>query len=126
MNAQTEAVASPIVDVVKHFVAAILIIAGITAFYYFSDVMLLYRVLVLLAVLASVIALEYTTSAGQQVWLFSQESKREVRKVVWPTRSETMQTTLMVFAMAFVVGLILWFLDMFLFWAVRMLTGQGG
>jgi preprotein translocase subunit SecE len=126
MNAHAESVVSPVVDVVKHFASAILVISGIVAFYHFSDVMLLYRVLGLLVIIAVVLGLEYTTVIGQRVWLFSQESRKEVRKVVWPTRSETMQTTLMVFAMVFVVGLVLWFLDMFLFWAVRMLTGQGG
>ena len=67
-----------------------------------------------------------TTEIGKNVWLFVLESKQEVRKVVWPTREETVRTTLLVFAMVTVVGLILWFLDMFLFWGVRFLTGQGG
>ena len=67
-----------------------------------------------------------TTEIGKNVWLFVLESKQEVRKVVWPTREETVRTTLLVFAMVTIVGLILWFLDMFLFWGVRFLTGQGG
>jgi preprotein translocase subunit SecE len=67
-----------------------------------------------------------TTDLGRTVWSFVLESKQEVRKVVWPTREETMRTTLLVFAMVFIVGLILWLLDMFLFWGVRILTGQGG
>jgi preprotein translocase subunit SecE len=66
-----------------------------------------------------------TTGLGRTVWSFVLESKQEVRKVVWPTRDETMRTTLLVFAMVFIVGLILWLLDMFLFWGVRVLTGQG-
>jgi preprotein translocase subunit SecE len=67
-----------------------------------------------------------TTELGRTVWGFALESRQEVRKVVWPTREETMRTTLLVFAMVFIVGLILWLLDMFLFWGVRFLTGQGG
>jgi preprotein translocase subunit SecE len=67
-----------------------------------------------------------TTEVGRAVWSFVLESKLEVRKVVWPTREETMRTTLLVFAMVFIVGLILWLLDMFLFWGVRLITGQGG
>jgi len=63
---------------------------------------------------------------GRNVWGFVLESKQEVRKVVWPTREETFRTTLLVFGMVFIVGLILWLLDMFLFWGVRLLTGQGG
>jgi len=60
-----------------------------------------------------------TTGLGSYCLEFVLESKQEVRKVVWPTRDETMRTTLLVFAMVFIVGLILWLLDMFLFWGVR-------
>jgi preprotein translocase subunit SecE len=67
-----------------------------------------------------------TTNLGRSLWGFILESRIEVRKVVWPSRDETTRTTLLVFAMVFVVGLILWVLDMFLFWGVRLLTGQGG
>jgi preprotein translocase subunit SecE len=67
-----------------------------------------------------------TTHIGRLVWQFSLDSKQEIRKVIWPTRDETTRTTLLVFAMVFVVGLILWLLDTFLFWGVRLLTGQGG
>jgi preprotein translocase subunit SecE len=85
-----------------------------------------YRVVGLLIVVLAVVGLMLTTSIGKSVWLFILEAKQEVRKVVWPTREETMRTTLLVFAMVTIVGLILWFLDMFLFWGVRLLTGQGG
>ena len=67
-----------------------------------------------------------TTDMGHNVWGFMLEAKLEVRKVVWPSGTETWQTTLMVFAMVFFVGLILWLFDMFLFWGIRFLTGQGG
>jgi preprotein translocase subunit SecE len=73
-----------------------------------------------------VLGMMLTTEIGLAVWSFVLESKLEVRKVVWPTREETMRTTLLVFAMVFIVGLILWLLDMFLFWGVRLITGQGG
>jgi len=72
------------------------------------------------------VAMMLSTELGRTVWTFALESRQEVRKVVWPTREETMRTTMLVFVMVFVVGLILWLLDMFLFWGVRFLTGQGG
>ena len=50
----------------------------------------------------------------------------EVRKVVWPTRQETIQTTLVVFAMVLVMGVVLWLFDMLLMATVKALTGQGG
>jgi len=80
----------------------------------------------LVALISAVLAMVLTTELGRTVWNFALESRQEVRKVVWPTREETMRTTLLVFAMVFIVGLILWLLDMFLFWGVRFLTGQGG
>ncbi|MEQ1638527.1 MAG: preprotein translocase subunit SecE [Methylococcales bacterium] len=126
MNVQTEAPASHLLDVVKQVISVVFVVAGIAAFYYFSHVALIYRVLGLLILMAVVLAVMFTTQLGQQTWSFILESKIEVRKVVWPTREETMRTTLMVFVMVLVVGVVLWFLDMFLFWAIRLITGQGG
>ncbi len=113
-------------DVIKHVASACLVIAGLSGFYYFSDITLLYRVLALVALVVVALGIALTTVKGRGVWAFVLESKQEVRKVVWPTREETMRTTLLVFGMVFIVGLILWLLDMFLFWGVRLITGQGG
>jgi preprotein translocase subunit SecE len=126
MKAQAEA-PTAVFDVVKQVFSVVFVVAGIAAFYYFSEaVPLLYRVLGLLVVVLAVLSLMLTTDIGKSVWLFVLDAKQEVRKVVWPTREETMRTTLLVFAMVTVVALILWLLDMFLFWGVRFLTGQGG
>ncbi|WP_262964238.1 preprotein translocase subunit SecE [Methylobacter psychrophilus] len=131
MNTQAEPAAS-VADIVKQVFSVVLIVAGIAAFYYFSadhssfkEVRLLYRVLGLVAVMLVALSMLLTTGLGRDVWGFALESRQEVRKVVWPTREETIRTTLLVFAMVFIVGLILWLLDMFLFWGVRYLTGQG-
>ena len=132
MNTQAES-SAPVADIIKQVFSVILVVAGIAGFYYFStdhadfkEVRLLYRVLGLVALISAVLAMVLTTELGRTVWNFALESRQEVRKVVWPTREETMRTTLLVFAMVFIVGLILWLLDMFLFWGVRFLTGQGG
>jgi preprotein translocase subunit SecE len=50
----------------------------------------------------------------------------ELRKVVWPTREETIQTTVTVLVFALIMGVFFWLLDMFLLYATRLLTGQGG
>ena len=113
-------------DVVKQVFSIVFVIAGLAGFYYFSEYPLLYRVLSLVVIVLIAMGLMLTTQLGQGFWTFALESKQEVRKVVWPTRQETMRTTLMVFAMVLIVGVILWMLDMFLFWGVRLLTGQGG
>jgi len=132
MNTQAEP-AAPVGDIVKQAFSVLFVVAGVAAFYYFStdhtyfkEVRLLYRVLGLVVTVLIALGMMLTTDVGRTVWNFVLESKQEVRKVVWPTREETMRTTLLVFAMVFIVGLILWLLDMFLFWGVRLLTGQGG
>ncbi len=128
MNAQAEDT-SKTIDVVKQVLSLSVVAAGIFAFYYFADVpgfTLLYRVLALVAVVLLALFIMLTTTLGRNGWAFALEAKQEVRKVVWPSREETMKTTLLVFGMVFIVGLILWMLDMFLFWGIRYLTGQGG
>lgn len=128
MNAQAED-APKTIDIVKQVLAFALVAAGIYAFYYFADVSgftLLYRVLALVTVILIALFIMLTTTIGKNGWAFALEAKQEVRKVVWPSREETIKTTLLVFGMVFIVGLILWFLDMFLFWGIRYLTGQGG
>ena len=57
---------------------------------------------------------------------FISGANTEVRRVVWPTRAETLQTTLAVLVVVLLVGIFLWLLDMLLLWAVQLLTGQGG
>jgi preprotein translocase subunit SecE len=123
MNTQTEA-STNVFDVIKQVFSVVFVIAGIAAFYHFSDVKLIYRVLGLLAVSGGVVAMLATTAWGSTISTFIIDSKIEVRKIVWPTRDETTRTTLLVFAMVSIVSLVLWLLDTFLFWGVRLLTGQ--
>lgn len=124
MNAQAEQ-ATSVADIVKLVLSPFVIIVGIVAFYHFSDLLMIYRVLGLVAIVSLAVGICFTTAKGQAVWQFMAESKQEVRRVVWPTRDETVRTTLLVFAMVFIVGLILWLLDMFLFWAIQLLMNQG-
>ncbi|MDD2758992.1 MAG: preprotein translocase subunit SecE [Methylomonas sp.] len=124
MNAQAEQDTS-VADIIKLVFCPVLILIGVVAFYHYSDLLLLYRVLGLVAVVSAAIGICFTTAKGRSVWLFIGESKQEMRRVVWPTRDETVRTTLLVFVMVFIVGLILWLLDMFLFWAIQLLMNQG-
>jgi len=127
MNAQAEETSNAF-DVVKHGLSLILVVAGVAGFYYFSDVAgftLLYRVLALVAIMLIALGIIFTTNAGKNVWAFALEARQEVRKVVWPTREETVRTTLLVFGMVFIVGLLLWLLDWGLLEIIKSLTGQG-
>ena len=125
MTAESES-KTAVLDVVRQVLAFALVIVGIVGFYYFSEQSLLYRVLALVAVVIVSAFLVLSTALGRRIWSFMKESRVEVRKVIWPSRQETTQTTLIVFVMVFLVGMVLWLLDMFLFWGVRVLTGQGG
>ena len=112
-------------DRIKLFVAFLIVAAGIVGFYYYDDQALIYRVLGLLAIILVSIGISMTTALGKSSWKFLQDSRTEVRKVVWPTRKETSQTTLLIMMSVVVVGIMLWALDTLLLWAVKLLTGQG-
>ena len=122
MNVKAEAKDSRF-DLLKWLVVAALVIAGVVGNQYFSAEPILYRVLVLLviAALAGVIALQ--TSKGQAFWVLAKEARVEIRKVVWPTRQETTQTTLIVVAVVLVMALLLWGLDSLLGWLVSLIVG---
>lgn len=79
----------------------------------------------MLAAVGIALALVLSTAMGKSFMVFLKDARIEVRKIVWPTRQETTQSTLVVVALVFVVGLLLWTLDAALFWGVSLLTGQG-
>ena len=106
---------------------ALLVLGGaVVAFYLYQDESTLLRVVGLLAATGISLAIASQTEPGRATLSLLQETRTEVRKVVWPTRQETMQTTLAVFLIVLVLGVFLWLLDMFLLWAIQALTGQGG
>ena len=113
-------------DKIKLLVAVLLIAAGIAGFYYFAEQALLYRVLGLLVVIAVSAFVALQTQMGMDAWNVGRSAVLEVRKAVWPSRQETVQTTLLVMVMVIIMGLMLWLFDMLLLWAVKLLTGQGG
>ncbi|MDH5485005.1 MAG: preprotein translocase subunit SecE [Gammaproteobacteria bacterium] len=125
MVAKAETQEAGKLDSLKMVVAIALLVSGIAQFYYFEGESLLYRVLGLLFFMAVAAAVVYTTVLGQGIWGFARDARTEVRKVIWPTRQETMQTTLMVVIMVLLVGIMLWLMDMVLRWGVLVLTGQG-
>ena len=112
-------------DKIKLLVALLFIAGGITGFYYYADQALLYRVLGLLVVLGTAVAIALTTQMGSDTLNFGRSAVVEVRKSVWPTRKETTQTTLIVLVMVVIIGLMLWLFDSILLMAVEWLT-QGG
>jgi preprotein translocase subunit SecE len=121
MSAKTDTQTSKL-DFAKLFSAAMLVTIAIIAFYYFADHSLLLRVVGLLVVIGIAVGIFLTTELGGNLIGFTHEARGELRKVVWPTRTETIQTSLAVIFMVIIMGIFLWLLDMFLFWLVRLLT----
>jgi preprotein translocase subunit SecE len=111
-------------DWLKWLVALALLLAGMIGNHYYSEVSMPLRMLVWLAILAVSGFVASRTQKGKWVLEFFRESRVELRKVIWPTREETMQTTLVVVAMVFVLALVLWGMDGVLVWLIGWLTGQ--
>ena len=122
MNAKAEATGSRF-DLLKWLVVAALVIVGVVGNQYFSAEPILYRVLALLAIsiVAGFVALQ--TTKGQSFFVLAKEARVEIRKVVWPTRQETTQTTMIVVAVVLVMALLLWGLDSLLGWLVSLIVG---
>jgi preprotein translocase subunit SecE len=124
---ETKVEESPtLVDTAKLILAVGIVVAGLVVYYYFGESSQLLRSLgVLVALgLAAVVALQ--SMQGQSLWKFIQAARIELRKVVWPTREETIQTTIAVMVFAVIMGVFFWLLDLFLLYVSSKITGQGG
>lgn len=110
-------------DPLKWLVVFVLIAVGVVGNTYYSAESLLYRVLAVtvLAIVAAVIALQ--TAKGKRFAQLLKEARVEIRKVVWPTRQELMQTTLIVIVFVLIVGLLLWGMDSLISWGVSGIIG---
>ena len=112
---------------VKIAIAALIAVGGMFAFYALVDRQpLVVRILVLLGALAAAVAVMWFTENGRTFLAFSRESWEEAKRVVWPTRKETLQTTGVVFLFVFTMALFLWMVDTGLLWITQKLLGTGG
>ena len=110
-------------DKLKLILAVLIVIGGIGGFYYFGDKPDLIRVAVMLAAAIVAVIFAAQTEFGRNVWEFTKGSRLELRKVVWPTRKETMQVTLIVVVMVLLVSIYMWAIDLGLHKIVRAVTG---
>jgi preprotein translocase subunit SecE len=120
-NTQVETVSTG-ADKAKLAAAGVLVVGGVAAFYLLGKQDLWMRVAVLLVLLAAAVATFFTAEAGKQLIAFGRDSVREVKKVVWPTRKESIQMTGYVFAFVFVMALFLFLTDKTLEWVIFDLT----
>ena len=105
-------------DKAKLAVAGLLVIGAVAAFYALGKQDLWLRVVALIVLLIAAAGVFFVSEPGRQLIAYGQESVKEVRKVVWPTRKEAMQMTGYVFAFVFVMALFLWLTDKTLEWAL--------
>ncbi len=105
-------------DKLKFALALALVAAGVLGFYLLSEQALVLRVLSVLAGLGAGLAVASLSEAGRRFVGFARESVTETKKVVWPSRKETVQTTGMVFAFAVVMAIFLWLTDKSLEWVL--------
>jgi preprotein translocase subunit SecE len=105
-------------DKVKLVVAVLLMVAGIAGYYWLSASSILLRIASVVAGIAAGAAMVWTSAIGREALVFARESLAEVKKVVWPTRKETMQTTAAVFAFVVVMAVFLWVSDKSLEWVL--------
>ena len=105
-------------DKVKIVAAALLVVAGLAGFYYLADMPAIARVGSVLGGLVAGALVFWTTDPGKEFYIYAQESVAETKKVVWPTRKETMQTTAAVFAFVVVMAVFLWVSDKTLEWVL--------
>jgi len=110
-------------DKVKLTIAALLVVVGVGGFYYLVESAMIVRVASVLGGLIAATVVGWLTVPGRQFYAFAQESVAETKKVVWPTRKETFQTTGVVFLFVVVMAVFLWLIDAGLLWMVRMVTG---
>ncbi|WP_130536563.1 preprotein translocase subunit SecE [Thiomicrorhabdus indica] len=125
MSKEVESSKGNSLDTIKLLASIGVLVATLIGYYTYDQAHAVVRVLGLVAgVLVSLFIL-YQTAKGKSWFQYLNLAKREVRQVVWPTRPETVQMTLIVFVVVILMGIFLWLIDMFFLWAVKLLTGQG-
>ncbi len=125
MNTKVELAPGPL-DMVKLALAAAILISGIAGYTYFEEESLLLRVIGVIVAFGIGVVVAFQSAQGQMLWRFVLGARIELRKVIWPTNQETMQTTLTVLVFTLIMGVFFWVLDLALAAGVRLVTGYGG
>lgn len=124
MSENTENSSNPL-DLLKWLVSLALLGGIVAGNYMFEDVSVLYRAIAAVVIVAVSGFIVATTNKGSAFLTFAKDARIEVRKVVWPTRQETTQTTMIVLAATVFMALVLWGLDGIIVRVVSFITGLG-
>lgn len=109
---------------IKAVVSLLLIVAGIAAFYLLKDQVLVLRILAVLAGVGAAVALMMTSPMGKQAFAFVQDSINEAKRVVWPSKDDTIKATLAVFVMVVAMAIFLGVADVLFAWLIKLIMGQ--
>jgi len=119
-------VAESKLDWLKWLITLVILCAGVFGYYYYEQYPILYRVLGLLGVVIVSLLIAYQTQVGKIAWMDLGDSRTKVRKVVWPTKVETWQTTLIIIVAVVLVAIFFWLLDLGIGWSLNKILGVGG
>lgn len=115
---------SSVLDTALLWLAIAVLLVSMAGYYYFASYTDLVRVLGMLAGVVVAVLIGSQSAAGKTAWSYIQGSRTEVRRMVWPTRRETVQTTLLVVAFVLVLAIFIWALDVVLAYGATLLTGR--
>ena len=113
---------SSLLDTVKLLGSVLILLAGVVSYYYLIQISILLRVLIVLASVVVSLVIFFQTQRGKTLWEFFQGSRVEIKKVIWPTKQETFQTTLTVFVFVLIMGIFFWLLDFLLLFLTTEIT----
>ena len=125
MTEQAQASGASALDVVKLVAAVAILVGGVAGFYVLDQYPAALRWLLVLVAVALGIFVALQSAQGRELAQYVQGSRVELRKVVWPTRQETLQTTLVVFVGVVVMAIFFWILDAALGWIMENVVGRG-
>jgi preprotein translocase subunit SecE len=115
-----------LLDTAKLVLAAAILLGGLAGYYLYPNASVLLRSVGVLVATIAAGFVAFQSARGRELWKFIQAARVELRKVVWPTREETLQTTIAVLVFSLIMGVFFWLLDLLLLTVTQYLTGQGG
>lgn len=118
--------AAPQMDWLKWLVIFLIVAAGVVVNFYFRSTAWPIRAAIGILVTVALLFIAFYTAKGQKAWEFIKGARAELRKVSWPSRHETVQTTMIVVVVVVITALVLWGIDSFFMWLISWLTGQRG
>jgi preprotein translocase subunit SecE len=124
MSDKAENASNPL-DIVKWIVVIALLGGLVYAYSAYEEISVLYRALAAVATVVIALGIAATTQKGSNFLIFAKDARTEVRKVIWPSRSEANRMTLIILLATAVVGIMLYFIDMILVWAIGLITNIG-